>query len=98
MKKKLLVFLVALLALLTVLVACNPDDGDDGDEDTYTASFILGYGSNDIIDTREIEVGGRLGKLPTPPERDGYTFGGWFVSTDLEYEDKVTSSSDLKRM
>ena len=93
MKKKLLVFLVALLALLTVLVACNPDGGDGDDEDTYTASFILGYGSNDIIDTREIEVGGRLGKLHTPPERDGYTFGGWFVSTDLEYEDKVTSSS-----
>ena len=97
MKKSLLVLLALLLSLLAVFVACGPDGGgDDEEEGTYTVSFILGYGTNDIIETKEIAIGRKIGKLPTEPERDGYTFGGWFLSTDLEFKKEVTSSSKFE--
>lgn len=97
MKKSLLVLLALLLSLLAVFVACGPDGGgDDEEEGTYTVSFILGYGTNDIIETKEIAIGRKIGKLPPEPERDGYTFGGWFLSTDLEFKKEVTSSSKFE--
>lgn len=97
MKKSLLVLLALLLSLLAVFVACGPDGGGDDDEEgTYTVSFILGYGTNDIIETKEIAIGRKIGKLPPEPERDGYTFGGWFLSTDLEFKKEVTSSSKFE--
>lgn len=47
----------------------------------YNAKFELGYeGAEEITATT---IGGKLYKLPTP-EREGYTFMGWFVS---DYED-----------
>ena len=36
--------------------------GDDEEEGTYTVSFILGYGTNDIIETKEIAIGRKTGK------------------------------------
>ncbi len=48
----------------------------------YNVDFNLGYENAETL-SDVVTVGGKLYNLPTP-NRDGYTFGGWFVSM---YED-----------
>ena len=48
----------------------------------YNATFELGYEGAEEITVAET-IGGKLYQLPTP-QREGYTFMGWFVS---DYED-----------
>ncbi|MBR2296305.1 MAG: InlB B-repeat-containing protein, partial [Clostridia bacterium] len=79
MKKKLLVLLTILLAFMMVLASCGGDEETSSGEeelDTFVVSFDLGYEGATPIEDREIEEGGRIGKLPTPA-RDGFTFDGW---------------------
>lgn len=50
---------------------------------TYQVSFSLGYdGATDVPSTQSVKYG-KQATEPTTPERDGYTFGGWFIDEEL---------------
>lgn len=53
----------------------------------YNATLNLGYEGAEEVTEMET-IGGKLYRLPTP-EREGYTFMGWYVS-DYEDGDKLT--------
>lgn len=56
-------------------------------------SFDLNYeDASDAPAAMEVKVGKAYGQLPTAPEREGFTFGGWFLDSDCE-EDQVTAES-----
>ena len=57
----------------------------------YTVSFNLGYSTTETIPSRTVYYNGDYGTLPVPAERTGYTFAGWYTST--EYTDLVTETT-----
>ena len=65
----------------------------------FVVSFDLGYNGEAIAD-RTIAVGDPYGQLPTPADRVGYTFGGWYTDAAcsgeaVTAETLVTSSHTL---
>ena len=65
----------------------------------FVVSFNLGYNGEAIAD-RTIAVGDPYGQLPTPADRVGYTFGGWYTDAAcsgeaVTAETLVTSSHTL---
>ena len=44
-------------------------------------------------DSKVVSLGGKYGELPTPEERDGYTFDGWFAE-DYQTENLVSTFQD----
>lgn len=102
MKKKLLVLLTVLLAFLMIftLASCG-DDGEtsssseeEEEKEVYIVSFNLGYEGAPAIEDREIEEGGRIGKLPTPV-RDGWTFDGWKTESGKEVKSTTKVDEDI---
>jgi len=70
----------------------------------YTVTFDLG--NNLISETKEVEKNGFVSK-PTDPEKDGYTFEGWYyngvlfdfsteITNDIKLEAKWSSTSTQK--
>ena len=53
----------------------------------FTVDFVLGYDGAESMETATT-VNGKLYNVPTP-ERDGYIFGGWWIS-DSDDGDKLT--------
>ncbi|MBQ2810374.1 MAG: InlB B-repeat-containing protein [Clostridia bacterium] len=97
MKKKLLVLLTILLAFMMVLVSCGGDEETSSGEeelDTFVVSFDLGYEGATPIEDREIEEGGRIGKLPTPA-RDGFTFDGWKTEDGKDVKSTTKVDEDM---
>jgi uncharacterized repeat protein (TIGR02543 family) len=58
------------------LIAQQPDRDVDINKE-ITVSFDLNYNGSTAPETIKMKVGQPYGKLPSPPEREGYTFLGW---------------------
>ena len=54
----------------------NVDVKDPGKAEV---SFNLNYTGAEVIAPVTVDVGTAYGTLPTPAEREGYTFGGWYT-------------------
>lgn len=54
-------------------------------QDEFTVDFDLGYDGAESIASVQT-IGGALHELPEPATRDGYTFGGWWISMTDEAE------------
>ena len=73
-------------------------------ETTYTATYTSSNRSYEITldpngwevnpTTKEVTVGGYYVDLPDPT-RDGYTFAGWYDSSDTAFEHEITSSTPV---
>lgn len=57
-------------------------------QNEYTVDFVLGYEGAEAPEAVKT-VGGKLYALPAQPERDGYTFCGWWISM-TENGEKLT--------
>ncbi len=71
------------ICLATLIAACTPTTG--GGDDTgggQTTSYTL-YFEGEVVDIDPIELTTGAVSLPTPEERRGYTFAGWYI--DEEY-------------
>ena len=82
--KRILFLLTAVLVLAAaiILAACNPTDK------TYTLKFVDGDTSiATVTDTAGAEV-----KAPAAPEKEGYSFAGWYTDADFS-SDAVTPPS-----
>ena len=81
MKKRLTLILISILCLSVLcllLSACNGDGGSD----TVTVNFIVDGGAYTKAWT---DAEGKV-KLPEAPEKDGYTFAGWYLDEALTKE------------
>ena len=63
----------------TTLYACWAEYSADGIE--YEISYDLGYEGAETIPS-EKTADGKLYAAPTPAEREGYTFAGWWISME----------------
>jgi uncharacterized repeat protein (TIGR02543 family) len=63
------VFIIPLMA--------SEDSGDMVKNEEITVCFDLDYDSATVPGSIKVKVGQPYGMLPTPPEREGYTFLGW---------------------
>lgn len=74
-----------------------PDESSSSEDDskTYTVIFDAGYEGAPSIDSIKVLKGGRIGKLPTPEERIGYIFDGWYAEDDTEFASKYASSTKV---
>ena len=70
----------------------NPDDNPGGEVTTYTVTFIV---DGETFDIQEVESGKTV-TPPTPPERDGEMFVGWYESVAMasayDFTKPVTSN------
>lgn len=83
MKKLKILALVLALAAALCMVACGKEiiDGGGGGSEKITVSFNLNYiGAETPPSSKQVRTGSRYGNLPSPSERTGYTFGGWFFT------------------
>ncbi|MGN0819460.1 MAG: leucine-rich repeat protein, partial [Christensenellaceae bacterium] len=86
-KRNLILSLLTLLLLLccsVALVACN--------NNSYTVAFKVDDRNFDVVLADE----GNSVSLPSPPEKDGYTFDGWYAdeSCTQKYTDSASISQD----
>lgn len=65
---------------------------------TRTATFCRNHSSGDDekVGTCEVSYNKAYGKLPSPEERTGYTFGGWWSTRDESGGTQVTESTVFK--
>lgn len=86
MKKfKIFVLFLLVISSFSLITACKNKE--------YTLSFESNGGT--IVE--QIKISGKDFSMPNDPQRDGYNFGGWFVSSDFSKEfNKNEVKSDLK--
>ena len=60
--------------------------------DSYTVVF---KDDDKVIETRMVEKDKPLGKLPDAPEREGWTFDGWFDEKDNQVFETTVVTSDM---
>ncbi len=115
MKKTRIFALVALLLTFCLtcfaFAACGGDaggngggnsGGDGGGQQTaqYTVTFNLNYtGATGAPAAQTVNSGGKANK-PTDPTRQGYTFGGWFITaaatgTAFDFNTAITANTTL---
>ena len=90
-KAKLLFILLSALTLFAY-TACGSDSGSSGDDETqsYTVTFNTNGGSE--IASQSVEEGKLATKPEKAPTKEGFTFTGWFTSTD---EGKTLSDTEF---
>jgi len=88
-KKKALIIILVALGLLAIFVGSlvftiirNSHRDDGGEKATVTFDLSLWTGAYCDTQSMEVEVGTKIGKLPTPT-RDGWTFKGWYTQEEI---------------
>ena len=79
---KRIISLTLSLVMATMLLAAPPSFAD-----SYEITFDLNYDGAPEPTTEDTDLVGNLlvtGQLSSPPEREGYTFGGWFLKDEEE--------------
>ena len=81
--------LVLIVSVFAVFAACgNLDLADTGDKGNADKQFcVVAFyenGGSEVMPQR-VEVGGLIAK-PDDPERDGYTFGGWYKDRNFLFK------------
>ncbi len=64
---------------------------DLSEEKTYTVTFLESKNANDSYADVKV-IAGNSAREPEPPQRDGYTFEGWYCGDDLWSFDSCVSS------
>ncbi len=72
-------FLVLTLLLVICLIVFGSCVSKEYDNETITVTFNANGGSN--VDTQTLTKGSKI-KKPTNPEKEGYTFDGWYVDDE----------------
>lgn len=70
MQKKLLVVLTIILLCALVLASCN--------DSLFTVTFDV---DGQVYTTSNVKKGGKIA-MPTPPQKSGYSFDGWYLDKD----------------
>ena len=83
-KIALLIFGMLLLCSLLVLAACNKVNNDNPSEILYPSyTVIFDNGNEENVKLQSDTATGKVGR-PHTPMRTGYTFEGWYVSSDYK--------------
>ena len=76
----------------------KPDKPDNGDDSLIPVTFLLNDGTDGAYYLEYISSG-KILERPDNPERNGYTFVGWFLDQDgytaFDFAEEITSSTTL---
>ena len=94
---KLLCFLITALAVL-FCTACGSDSGSDGNDEPVTYTVIFETNGGSTIEKLTIESGKKI-TIPEAPTKEGYTFAGWYLDSELtevfSADSKITKTITL---
>lgn len=104
-KRRISIFLTAALMGAALLAGCGKEKGNVGStepdtqqqaQDSVTVTFYDSDGST-VLETKEVEVGTCVEEYT--PEKDGFTFAGWFATPQMshkfDFTTEITDDTDL---
>lgn len=91
-KRNMIISLLTMVLLLCCSMAFVACDDESKVDNSYTIAFKVDDHNYDVVLAEE----GNSISLPSPPEKDGYTFDGWYADESFtqEYTDSAPISQD----